>query len=51
MTLDGIMFDCVNSPPCAGMVRCVRANVSVCPRVSDDFIMHVVVKWDLFEFI
>ena len=51
MTLDGLMFDHVRSSPVLVMELCVRVKASVCPRISDDVVMHVVVKGGVFEFI
>ena len=51
VTLDGLMFNFVSSLSFVVMVICVRAKASVCPRMSDDAIMHVEVKGDVFEFI
>ena len=42
VTLDGLMFD---------RVGCVRAKTSICPHISDDIVLHVVVNGDLFELI
>ena len=51
MTLYGIMFDHVSSLLLTVTVGCVRAKASVCPHISDDVVMHVVVKGEVFEFI
>ena len=48
MTLDGLMFDHVRSFLFAITVGCVRAKASVCPHISDDVVMHVVVKGGVF---
>ena len=49
--LDRLIFDHLKSFLFAVLVVCVRAKASVCPRMSDDAIMHVEVKGDIFEFI
>ena len=46
-----LIFYCVRSTPFTVTVRCVRSKVSVCPHVSDDVVMHVIFKEDVFEFI
>ena len=51
MTLDGLTFDNLLFPPFTFMVGFVRAKASVHPLISDDVVMHVVVKGDEFEFI
>ena len=51
MTLDWIMFDHVIYFLFAVTVGCVRAKASVCPHISDDVVMNVVVKGDVFKFI
>ena len=51
MTLDGLMLNNVRYFPLVVMVRCVRDKTSVCPHISDDVVLHVVVKVDVFEFI
>ena len=51
MSLDGLMVDCVRSIPFAATVGCVRDKASVHPCVSDDVLMYVIVKGDVFVFI
>ena len=51
MELDRIMFDCVRYFPFKVTVRCVRDKASIRPHISYDFVMHVVVKGDVFELI
>ena len=51
MTLDGIIFYCVRYFPFMVMVRCVRTEASVRPRISDYAIMNLIVKGGIFEFI
>ena len=51
MMSDGLMFDCVRSIPFSVMVRCVSAKSSVHPRVSDDVVVIVIFKEDVFYFI
>ena len=48
MKLDGLMFDHVRSFLFAVMVQCVRSKASVCPRISGDVVMHVVVEGGVF---
>ena len=42
--LDGLMFYCVRYLPFMVTVLCGRAKASVCPHISDDFVMHVLAK-------
>ena len=51
MTLDGLVFDNSFFSPFLVTVGFVRAKVSVLPHISDDVVMHEVVKWGVFEFI
>ena len=51
MTLDGLMFYHVIHLPFTDTFRCVREKVSVLPHTSDDVVMHVVDKRDVFYFI
>ena len=44
MMLDGLMFDFVRSLPFMVTIGCGRAKTSVCPHISDDFVMHVLAK-------
>ena len=48
--LDRFVFECVNFPPFVVTAGCVMAKAYVCPRVSDDLIMYVLVKGGLIEF-
>ena len=48
MMLYGLMFDYVSSFLFAVTVGYVRAKASVCPRISYDVVMRVVVKGKLF---
>ena len=45
------MFDCVKSIQFVIIVVCVRVKASVCKCVYEDIVMHVIFKWDVFEFI
>ena len=45
------MFDHSLSSPFSIMVGFVSDKASVHPRISDDVVMHVVVKGGVFEFI
>ena len=49
--LDGLMFDHMSYLPFTFTVGCVRAKASLHPHISDDIVMHVVVKGKVFEFI
>ena len=51
MTLDRLVFDCVNSPPCTVTVGCVMSKASVRPRISYDIIIQLVVEGGVLEFI
>ena len=51
MMLYRIMFGSVSYFLFAVTVVCVMAKASVCPHISDDVSMHVVVKGGIFEFI
>ena len=46
-----VVFDYVSSFPFAVMVIFVSSKAYVRPRMSDDVVMHVVVKGGVFEFI
>ena len=48
MILDVLMFDRVMTIPFAVTFVCVRYKASVCPRVSDDVAMRVIVKGGAF---
>ena len=50
MTLDRLMFDRVSYLPVTVMLVCVRSKEYLLPHISDDAVMHVVVKGDVFEF-
>ena len=45
------MFDNFYFSPFTVTVGFVRYKASVCPRILDDIVMHVLVKGDVFEFI
>ena len=47
--LDRLMFYCVSSTPFDITVICVRNKLSVRPCISDDIVMHVIVKRDIYE--
>ena len=51
MALDGLMFDHLLFNPFEVMVGCVRSKVSVRQNISNDAVMHVVVKGDVSEVI
>ena len=44
MMLDGLMFDCVRYLSFMVTVGCDRSKESVCPHISDDVVMYVLVK-------
>ena len=44
MMLDGIVFDCMRYLPFMVTVGCGRDKASVRPNISDDVVMHVLVK-------
>ena len=51
MTLERIMFDHLRFTPFAVTIGHVRAKVYVCTCISDDVVIHEVVKGDVFEII
>ena len=51
MNLYGLMFHDLFFYPFAVTVGCVRAKASVLPHISDEVVMNVVVKGDVFELI
>ena len=51
MTVYGIMFDHFSFAPFVVMVGYVRSKESVIPHISDNVLIHVVVKGELFELI
>ena len=51
LTSDRIMFDCVRYAPFGITFGSVRSKESVLPCMSDYVIVHVIVKWDVFEFV
>ena len=51
VTLDGLMFDNFLFSPFAVTIGFVKAKAYVRPRISDEFLMHEVLKYDIFEFI
>ena len=51
MKLDGLMFDHLTFYQFVVTVGYVRAKASFRPRTSDEFVMHVVDKWDVLKFI
>ena len=47
--LDGIMFYLLFFSPISVTVEFMMSKASVLPRIMDGIIIHVVVKWDVFE--
>ena len=48
---DGLMYDYMRLPPFTVTVGCVRANAYFLPHISDDIVMHILIKGGAFEFI
>ena len=51
MALYGLVFDHVRSFQLTVTTICVRAKVSIQPRILNDIVIHVVLKGDVFYFI
>ena len=48
MTIDGLIFDNFSFSSFLSMAVCVRANASVLPGISDDVVMHELLKEGIF---